>query len=231
MEGEKIKEGIEHFIGKERLMTNELKNQILTNAQNGSKRKRGVFMNFFRPVLSIAILLIVFGGMCYLIADDNRDGETAAEAEGNELLEKALLENDELKEQLEQLGTSEELQEAIHEIERLKEQIQDLSESNRDESLLDSLHLYRLKENGFTGNEKDIIAEFVLHPEIIPYDGMLGGTMGLSEEARVLSHEWILAPFSDGHVVGHLLVKYKMRDGIPTEWEVIDSYIDGEELD
>jgi len=67
------------------------------------------------------------------------------------------------------------------------------------------------------------------HPELIPYDGVLGGTMGFydSKGIRVLSGRWVFAGFDDGHINGYMLLSYRLNDG-KISWEVIDSYLDGE---
>lgn len=76
---------------------------------------------------------------------------------------------------------------------------------------------------------KDIINDLRMHPELIPYDGVLGGTMGFydPEGIRVLSNRWVFAGFDDGHINGYMLLSYHINDG-KISWEVIDSYIDGE---
>ncbi|MFJ7935062.1 hypothetical protein [Sporosarcina sp. NPDC096371] len=178
-------------------------------------------MRVFKPVLAIAILIIVFGGVYYVIAGYK---------EKNQILEKSLLENKELTEKIKAENSSEVLR-LNDEVARLQQQIQDLSESTKNEGQLDHLTASILQQLNYEGTEKDIIAELILHPELIPYDGILGGTMQLSAEgAKVLSHEWIFAPFSDGHTLGHLLVEYKVNDGKLTDWKTIDTYILGDEL-
>ncbi len=182
-------------------------------------------MKFFRPVLSIIILFIVIGGTYYLVAENKGKSEQ---------LEIALLKNKELKEKLDVVNTdmTVQLTEKETELSELQQQIEDLSETAENENQLDPVTAGNLKQLHYEGSEKDIIEELVLHPELIPYDGILGGTMQLSAEgAEVLSHEWILAPFSDGHTLGYLLVEYKVKDGKLTDWKTIDSYILGDELD
>lgn len=44
---------------------------------------------------------------------------------------------------------------------------------------------------------------------MIPYAGVLGGKMHFrTDEIIVLSHEWVFAPFDDGHTGGFLLLTY-----------------------
>lgn len=76
---------------------------------------------------------------------------------------------------------------------------------------------------------KDIINDLRKHPELIPYDGVLGGTMGFydPEGIHILSDRWVFAGFDDGHINGYMLLSYSINDG-KISWEVIDSYLDGE---
>ncbi|MGI6451468.1 MAG: DUF4362 domain-containing protein [Desulfitobacteriia bacterium] len=78
-------------------------------------------------------------------------------------------------------------------------------------------------------HQKYIINDLMQHPELIPYDGVLGGTMGFydPESIQVLSDRWVFAGFDDGHINGYMLLSYRINDG-KISWEVIDSYLDGE---
>lgn len=72
-----------------------------------------------------------------------------------------------------------------------------------------------------------LAGDLIAHPELIPYDGVLGGTMGFysRDSVRVLSDRWVLASFEDGHRMGRMLLRYDVTDnGIV--WKVIDSYIE-----
>ncbi|HWL23705.1 MAG TPA: hypothetical protein VNR38_08140 [Ureibacillus sp.] len=112
---------------------------------------------------------------------------------------------------------------------RLSEGLQQL-EDNSTNSKLDHLAVNELEKKNFLGSPKDIIAELVKHPELIPYEGVLGGDVLIREEGtKVLSHEWIFAPFDDGHILGYLLIHYSIVDGKPGNWKVIDSYMYGEQ--
>src|SRR5690554_7897613 len=50
-----------------------------------------------------------------------------------------------------------------------------------------------LKQQGFEGSVEDIINDLMEHNELIPYDGVLGGTMGFydRENIYVLSDKWV----------------------------------------
>ena len=76
---------------------------------------------------------------------------------------------------------------------------------------------------------KDMINDLRKHPELIPFDGVLGGTMGFydPEGIHILSDRWVFAGFDDGHINGYMLLSYSINDE-KISWEVIDSYLDGE---
>lgn len=62
-------------------------------------------------------------------------------------------------------------------------------------------------------------------PELIPFDGELGGTMGFydPQAIRVLSERWVYARFDDGHVQGEMLLEYTVGEDADIEWEVLEA--------
>jgi len=92
-------------------------------------------------------------------------------------------------------------------------------------SQLNELEINRLKEWGLPDPERNLKADLIKHPELIPYEGVLGGTMGFYSEGavQVLTSPWVLAEFQDGHVYGHLLLKYSVSKNGDIEWEVIEA--------
>lgn len=70
-----------------------------------------------------------------------------------------------------------------------------------------------------------VVTDLLKHPELIPYKGVLGGTMIFFKEGiQVLSDKWVYASFEDGHIGGYMLLGYSSKNGIIT-WKVIDSYL------
>ena len=86
-----------------------------------------------------------------------------------------------------------------------------------------------LKQQGFNGSLEDIINDLMEHNELIPYDGVLGGTMGFYDRDNiyVLSDKWVFAYFDDGHINGYMLLSYSINNGT-ISWKVIDSYLFGQ---
>ncbi len=86
-----------------------------------------------------------------------------------------------------------------------------------------------LKRKGFNGKLKDVTDDLIQHPELIPYDGVLGGTMGFyfPEDIHVLTDKWVLAYFEDGHISGYMLLEYTINND-SISWRVMESYLNGE---
>lgn len=107
------------------------------------------------------------------------------------------------------------------EVAALKSEIENLKLANYDKTTV-----MELQRKGFNGQLKDIVADLKIHPELIPYKGVLGGTMGFfgDNDIHVLTNRWVFAYFEDGHNSGYMLLRYDTDNGSIT-WEVIDSYL------
>ena len=95
-------------------------------------------------------------------------------------------------------------------------------------SLLRSSDIAYLQKNGLSDPEEELIANLMQHTELIPYDGVMGGTMGFysKKDIHILSIRWVLAAFEDGHIGGHMLLEYRVDSGGKINWRVIEAYLD-----
>lgn len=95
-------------------------------------------------------------------------------------------------------------------------------------SLLRSLDIANLQKHGLSDPEEDLIADLMKHSELIPYEGVMGGTMGFysPHDIHILSSRWVLAAFEDGHIGGHMLLEYRVDPGGKIHWRVIVAYLD-----
>lgn len=93
----------------------------------------------------------------------------------------------------------------------------------RDIPTLDYSDIERLKDYGLQDPVTDITVDLKKHPELIPYEAVLGGTMRF-HKAYVLTPEWVLANFDDGHIGGHMLLEYDVSDGT-ISWRIVASYL------
>lgn len=66
-------------------------------------------------------------------------------------------------------------------------------------------------------NPEEYIADALKkQPEIIPLDPVLGGQMAF-RQVKVLTEDWVLAVYDDGHIQGKSIYDYKMQpDGTIT---------------
>lgn len=104
----------------------------------------------------------------------------------------------------------------------LKGEIENLKLANYDKTTM-----LELQRKGFTGQLKDIAADLKMHNVLIPYKGILGGTMGFygDNDIHILTNRWVFANFQDGHISGYMLLRYDINNG-SISWKVIDSYLD-----
>jgi hypothetical protein len=92
----------------------------------------------------------------------------------------------------------------------------------RTERLVGALGLY---ESGPPATVTHLVQDLLLHRELIPYEGILGGTMSFRErDIAILNSRWAAAYFEDGHYCGRMLLRYSMDDSGAVAWHVLDSY-------
>jgi hypothetical protein len=68
--------------------------------------------------------------------------------------------------------------------------------------------------------------DLIKRNDLIPYTGVLGGTMGFYDEnsIHVLNYKWIYAYFEDGHIGGEILLEYNILEDGRINWKVIDAF-------
>lgn len=121
---------------------------------------------------------------------------------------------------------SREYAELRREADSLKSQLSELKEYKERLPYSDEMLIQKLGFTGFNGEIEDIENDLRMHPELIPYPGVLGGTMGYAG-IRVLSDKWVLAYYEDGHIDGYMMVSYKWN-GSGFQWKLVDSYLVGQ---
>lgn len=79
-----------------------------------------------------------------------------------------------------------------------------------------------LKSKGLDDPINDLKQNLIDRPELIIYDGVLGGTMRVysKESITLLPGSWAFAEFEDGHINGGLFLQYSVQNG-NIDWEVI----------
>ena len=89
MDEKKIKESIEHYIGKEKLFTNQLRNRVLSNVRK-SKPQRIPLINRLLPTFTLLFLSI--GAVIFVFFSIGQNDEhTTANKGNNEIVEKPVI--------------------------------------------------------------------------------------------------------------------------------------------
>lgn len=93
-------------------------------------------------------------------------------------------------------------------------------------ALLTGYDIRQLKKKGLTDPVEDIRSDLMNSAELIPHEGVLGGTMQFyKDQIYVLTDRWVLAYVDDGHVAGYLWLEYSVDFRGEISWEVRDSYM------
>ena len=87
-------------------------------------------------------------------------------------------------------------------------------------SLLEDGDAQALRDLGLADPVHDLLADLEKHAELIPYKGVLGGTMFfVASQSAVLSPEWVLGYFEDGQIGGRCLLEYRVQPGGHIFWK------------
>ncbi len=87
------------------------------------------------------------------------------------------------------------------------------------QTLLDEADMIHLKEQGLTDPPRQLRESLLTRPDLIPFPGVLGGTMQVDEDGIVLLEPpYAFAGFDDGHIVGSMLLAYSVKPDGRIEW-------------
>jgi len=85
--------------------------------------------------------------------------------------------------------------------------------------LLDPTEVAYLRARGLKDPVNDLRADLARRPDLIPYEGVMGGRMRFVPSAiAILSPEWVYARFEDGHVGGSCLLAFDILPGGEIVW-------------
>lgn len=110
-----------------------------------------------------------------------------------------------------------------------KEKLLKISENLKANNIaLFDYFIEEMKRKGLENPIEDIISDLQKHPELIPYEGTLGGTMRFYSKKGIwiLNNKWVFAYFEDGHSGGYLLLEYNITDYGKISWGKIASMMD-----
>jgi len=108
------------------------------------------------------------------------------------------------------------------EVKKIEKAVEEAATDPRD--LIDSVERDWLRRAGFTAPAESLRADLMRHPELIPSEGVVGGTMAFRREGFTLlpgQHVWAIA--DDGHIETSLLLRYNLRSDTTVAWSVVYS--------
>ena len=72
-----------------------------------------------------------------------------------------------------------------------------------------------------------LLEDLATHDELLPVEGVLGGSMKWwPEYSVVLNEKYVFGYFEDGHILGYALLKYSFDKDENLKWQVIDTFMD-----
>lgn len=85
-----------------------------------------------------------------------------------------------------------------------------------------------LRREGLADPVTAVVRDLYAHPGLIPFPGVLGGTMSFYDTTQVyvLNDRWVYAYFEDGHISGYGLFQYTVGDSGRISWRVVDAFLD-----
>ncbi|HYH55448.1 MAG TPA: hypothetical protein VD772_02485 [Anseongella sp.] len=98
--------------------------------------------------------------------------------------------------------------------------------SRLSDSLFDETDIRYFNGKGLKNPEQAILNDLYQQEDLVPEEAVLGGRMKIWH-AVLLSRNWALAYFEDGHVAGNMLLRYTVDEG-KISWELIDSATNGQ---
>lgn len=121
------------------------------------------------------------------------------------------------------------VQQLTIELQNLNTEKLELQSALNNSITLDELSLGRLKEKGYEDYSL-ILDDLMNQNQLIPFPGVLGGSMAWRpENSYLLNDQWIYASFDDGHIDGHGLLKFKIREDKSIRWELVEAFLTGVE--
>ena len=85
-------------------------------------------------------------------------------------------------------------------------------------TLLDDSDIEMLRQKGLPDPAHQLRDSLNAHPELIPFEPVLGGTMFFND-IDVLQPPFVFANFEDGHIDGSMLLEYEVESGGHIRWK------------
>jgi len=132
------------------------------------------------------------------------------------------IENDNLKIQVSQLN--EKLDNNIKENEKeLNSLNQQLSNKQKELDSVPKLSQYSIslyKSKNLSDPQNNIAEDLIKRTDLVPQKAELGGTMKI-ENVVLLSPDFAYATYSDGHILGHMVLKFYVSKEGKIDWQLL----------
>ncbi|MBN2899321.1 MAG: hypothetical protein JXO44_11155 [Clostridia bacterium] len=118
--------------------------------------------------------------------------------------------------------SSEMIKKLTIEVQKINSEKLELQNDLNNTLTLDELSKQRLKAMGYEDYSL-ILNDLNHHNNLIPFEGVLGGSMAWRpENAVLLNDKWVYATFDDGHIDGTALLTFKIDNNKTISWEIVD---------
>lgn len=169
----------------------------------------------------LLLIIFVLGAGALYLANINVGNLTKINAIQTELAESKEL-NAALEKKSSELETS-----LKNEIAELGNKLETANMKLENMPKLQAFEIEQLKQKGLKDPVADLKADLMKRQDLIPFEGVLGGEMGLYSEENIyiISSKWAAAHFDDGHIGGIMLLKYNIQKDGKIRWYVMDSFL------
>lgn len=114
----------------------------------------------------------------------------------------------------EQLGTKQK------ELDSLKQQLSSKQKELDSVPKLDQLYIDKYSRRNLSDPQKIIVEDLLKRVDLIPQKAVLGGVMKI-ENVALLSPDYAYATYSDGHILGHMILKFYVSNDGKIDWQLI----------
>lgn len=171
-------------------------------------------------VIWIIICVVLAGVLVYVLSSQEAPVQAGSEAYPAELSK--------LESRVDSMRTViSEMENALQQQEAVPGEDQDETASETpqqaDRGALMSYEIRQFQSMGLENPEEDILKDLYNNPQLIPHEGVLGGTMRFHsmDDLKLINGSWAYARYEDGHITGEMLLEYQVgRNGTIT-WDVI----------
>ncbi|MBF4691929.1 hypothetical protein [Fusibacter ferrireducens] len=170
-------------------------------------------------------LLIAFAVLFFILYLSSNAALKEARALNASLNEDLLMQKNQYTSEIDKLNTTVVNLKTL--IDKRKEEYDTLHESYHklvmQLPVIADFELSLIEKEGIT-EPRAITTDLMNHFELIPYDGVLGGTM-MFTQVYLLNDQWVFARFEDGHIMGSAIYQYEISSDQSIQWKLIKSML------